>query len=100
MFWEQLRPKEVNLMNVTAVESTTLSTIAYDDARTLLRLEFCSGAIYEYCDVPAAVYADLLRATSKGTYFNRMIRGHFAHTRAAKTPTGARGLTLLWRSSR
>ena len=34
-------------MNVTAVESTTLSTIAYDDARDLLQLEFRSGAVYQ-----------------------------------------------------
>jgi hypothetical protein len=87
-------------MNVTTVESTTLSRIAYDDTRNLLRLEFGSGAIYQYFDVPAAVYADLLRATSKGIYFNRMIRGRFAYTRAAKTQTGARCLTLLSRSSR
>ena len=53
-------------MNITAVESTTLSTIAYDDARDLLQLEFCSGAIYQYFDVPAAVHADLLYAPSKG----------------------------------
>jgi hypothetical protein len=87
-------------MNVTAVESTTLSTIAYDDARNLLQLEFCSGAIYQYLDVPAAVYADLLRASSKGTYFNRIIRGRFAYAREAKTQTGARCLTLLSTSSR
>jgi hypothetical protein len=87
-------------MNVITVESTTLSTIAYDDARNRLQLEFCSGAIYPYFDVPAAVHADLLRATSKGTYFHRMIRGRFAYTRATKTQTGARCLTLLSRSSR
>jgi hypothetical protein len=87
-------------MNVTAVESTTLSTIAYDDARNLLQLKFGSGAIYEYFDVPAAVHADLLRASSKGTYFNRMIRGRFAYAREAKTQTAACSLTLLSTSSR
>jgi len=72
-------------MNVTTVMSTTLSTIAYDDARNLLQLEFCSGAIYIYFGVPAAVHADLLRASSKGTYFNRTIRGRFAYAREAET---------------
>jgi len=38
-------------LKITAVESTTLSTIAYDEARGLLQLEFCSGAIYQYSDV-------------------------------------------------
>jgi hypothetical protein len=84
-------PKEVTLMNITAVESTTLSTIAYDDARDLLQLEFCSGAIYQYFDVPAAVHADLLYAPCKGIYFNRMIRGRFAYARAVK-PRQARAV--------
>jgi KTSC domain len=72
-------------MNVTTVVSTILSTIAYDDARNLLQLEFCSGAIYQYFGVPAAVHADLLRAFSKGTYFNRIIRGRFAYARETET---------------
>jgi hypothetical protein len=82
-------------MNITAVDSTALSTIAYDDARDLLQLEFRSGAIYQYIDVPAAVHADLLRASSKGTYFHRMIRGCFAYARAAKAQPGALCSTLL-----
>jgi hypothetical protein len=39
-------------MNVTAVESTTLATVAYEEARELLRLEFRSQAIYHYFGVP------------------------------------------------
>src|ERR1039457_2465554 len=68
-----------HLMNVTTVESTSLATVAYDDARKLLQLEFCSRAIYQYFGVPAAVHAALLRAPSKGTYFNRVIRGRFPY---------------------
>ena len=64
-------------MNVTAVESTTLSMVAYDAARELLQLEFHSRAIYQYFGVPAAVHTALLRAPSKGSYFNRVIRGRF-----------------------
>jgi hypothetical protein len=64
-------------MNVTAVESTTLSALAYDDARGMLRLQFRSRAVYQYFGVPAAVHEGLLRAPSKGSYFNRVIRGHF-----------------------
>ena len=100
MFWVRELPQGRSpFMNVTAVESTALSTIAYDDARDLLQLEFRSGAIYQYFDVPAAVHADLLRASSKGTYFRRMIRGCFAYARAAKAQPGALGSALLSESS-
>ena len=87
-------------MKITAVESTTLSTVTYDDTRDLLQLEFRSGAIYQYFAVPAAVHADLLRAPSKGSYFNRIIRGRFAYARAAEIQTDARCLRLLSESSR
>lgn len=66
-------------MRVTAVESTTLVTVSYDDARELLQLEFCSRAVYQYFSVPAAVHQSLLDAASKGRYFNQVIRGHFLY---------------------
>ena len=71
-------------MNVTAVESTTLASVAYDDARELLQLEFRSRAIYQYFGVPAAMHAALLRAPSKGKYFNRVIRGRFPFSLASQ----------------
>jgi hypothetical protein len=66
-------------MNVTAVGSTTLATVAYHEDRELLQLEFRSRAIYQYFGVPAAVYEALLQAPSKGRYFNRAIRGRFLY---------------------
>jgi hypothetical protein len=81
-------------MNVTAVESTTLAMVAYDDARELLRLEFRSRAIYQYFGVPAAVHAALLRAPSKGSYFNRVIRGRYPYAPAAKAQAGGPRATL------
>ena len=70
-------------MNVTAVESTTLATVAYDETLGLLQLEFRSRAIYQYFDVPAAVHAALLGADSKGSYFNRVIRAGFRYRRVS-----------------
>jgi hypothetical protein len=66
-------------MHVATVESTTLATVAYDEAQELLQLEFCSRAVYLYFGVPAAVYEALLRATSKGRYFNGTIRGRYSY---------------------
>jgi KTSC domain len=68
-------------VNITPVESTTLATVGYDEARELLRLEFRSQAIYQYLGVPAIVHHGLLSAPSKGSYFNRSIRGRFPYQR-------------------
>lgn len=64
-------------MRVATVESTTLATVAYDESRKLLQLEFCSQAVYLYFGVPSAVHQALLGAPSKGRYFNQTIRGRF-----------------------
>jgi KTSC domain-containing protein len=75
-------------MNVTAVESTTLATVAYDEVRELLQLEVRSQAMYQYFGVPAAVYEGLLRAPSKGSYFNEVIRGRFSYCLASNGEAG------------
>jgi hypothetical protein len=68
------------LMQLTVVESTLLAGVAYDDSE-VLRLEFRSGAIYCYFGVPSRIWRQLMIAESKGTYFNRNIRGRFPFQR-------------------
>jgi len=72
-------------MIVTSVESTTLATVIYDAERELLRLEFRDRLVYDYFGVPAAIHDALLQSTSKGGYFNRMIRSRFPHERLGAT---------------
>jgi hypothetical protein len=66
-------------MRVATVESTTLSTVGYDENLKQMHLEFCSRAVYLYFSVPAAVYEALLDAPSKGRYFNGTIRGRYPY---------------------
>ena len=68
-------------MPPTAVESTTLATVTYDPAGPVLRLEFQNRAVYCYFSVPPGVHQDLMAAASKGSYFNRYIRGRFPYLR-------------------
>ena len=75
-------------MNVCAVVSSTLATIAYDRTGELLQLEFNSHAIYQYFRVPATVHTALLRAPSKGRYFNQAIRGKFPYSRISNGRAG------------
>lgn len=68
-------------MLVVAVESSTIASVGYDLTRRLLQLEFCSRAIYHYFGVPVGIHEALLEAPSKGSYFNRAIRGRFPYCR-------------------
>ena len=70
-------------MKVAVVASTGLATVAYDDAAGILQPEFRSGAAYRYFDVPVEIQEGLLRAVSKGRYFNEQIRKHFRRLRVA-----------------
>jgi KTSC domain len=83
-------------VNRTAVESTTLVTVAYDEASGALQLEFRRGSIYQYFDVSAAVYEGLLMAPSRGNYFNQFIRGRFRYRLILNT--GAGGCSEAFRS--
>jgi KTSC domain len=76
-------------MNLTAVDSSTLATIACDRNRELLQLEFNSRARDQYFGVPATLYEALLRAPSKGSYFNRAIRGRFRYVRISDDRAGS-----------
>ena len=68
------------------LNSTLLKAAAYADQAALLELEFRSGAVYRYFDVPAPVWQEFLRAESKGRYFSQHIRNRFA---CVKTDPGA-----------
>ena len=59
------------------VESSALTQLAYDEPRAILHVFFHDGAIHRYSGVPPQTYRDLLRAESKGAYFNRHIRNTF-----------------------
>jgi hypothetical protein len=78
-------------MNEMRVESATLRAVAYDEGRGILQVEFRTRAIYHYFGVPAAVYETLLGAPSKGSYFNRAIRGRFPYALCASAQTGLAG---------
>ena len=64
-------------MKTIAVDSTTLRTVGYDAERQLLQIEFQNRSIYQYFEVPPAIYEELMQASSKGAYFNRSIRPRF-----------------------
>ncbi|MBI3208265.1 MAG: KTSC domain-containing protein [Candidatus Solibacter usitatus] len=70
-------------MKPVVVESNTLTAVAYDADRGLLQLEFRDQTVYQYFEVPADVHESLLRAPSKGSYFNRAIRNCFEYVRTS-----------------
>lgn len=64
-------------MNREYVDSSNIRSIGYD--RGTLEIEFHSGGIYQYSNVPETVYASLITADSHGRYFNAHIKNIY-HT--------------------
>jgi hypothetical protein len=58
------------------VESTVIGTVGYS---RVLEIQFASGRVYQYYDVPQDIYEGMLDAESKGKYFNANIRGKFRY---------------------
>lgn len=63
-------------------DSTLLKAAAYHTQFGVLELTFHSGDGYHYFGVPAQIYNQLLRAESKGRYFNSQIRNRFKFTKS------------------
>ncbi len=61
-------------MERLTIDSSVINSVGYDPTRRVLELEFASGAIYEYLDVPEAEYQSLLKAPSPGAFFNEEIK--------------------------
>jgi hypothetical protein len=70
--------KDIPGNNNGPMPSSVIQTMHYDADTNTLRIIYISGAVYDYKDVPAKVFADMKAAASKGTFLNRKIKGRFA----------------------
>jgi hypothetical protein len=59
------------------VKSSVIAAVTYDPRQQVLQVEFHTGRIYEYLDVPRRVYHALMSAESVGQYFNQVIRTQY-----------------------
>ena len=66
-----------------SLHSATLAAAAYDEDRATLELDFRDGTRYLYLGIAPHLYRALLRASSKGSFFNRHIRSYFPYVKLA-----------------
>jgi len=59
--------------------SSVVAHMNYFPKSSTLRIIYTSGQIYDYMKVPAAIYEAMKQATSKGTYLNKFIKGHYSY---------------------
>jgi hypothetical protein len=61
--------------------SSVVRQYSYNVPRRLLRIEYVSGNVYEYHNVPAEVYEAMKKSGSKGQFLNKFIKGRYEFER-------------------
>ena len=61
------------------VQSSNIKSIGYNPYQHKMEIEFNSGAVYRYKNVPKSEYLNLLSAESKGRYFHKNMRSVYKY---------------------
>ncbi len=61
-------------MQRTRVQSDAIRSVGYDPDTSVLEIEFASGAVYLYFDVPDQLHVGLMTADSHGGFYASFIR--------------------------
>jgi KTSC domain len=64
-------------MQMVRVNSSAMLAVGYDPQSRRLKITFVQGHSYDFCRVPQHVFDGLLRASSKGTYYNDHIKDRY-----------------------
>jgi hypothetical protein len=62
-----------------------MRSVGYEAKSRILEIEFDSGAVYQYLDVPLRAYEELRAAESKGRYFNSEIRDSYSYVQVSRS---------------
>ncbi|HEY9614713.1 amino acid--tRNA ligase-related protein, partial [Allocoleopsis sp.] len=73
--------RDVIAFPLLKTSSNVIRSFDYDEATQTLRVEFNTGSVYQYRDVPKNVYQELKIAPSIGQYFNTHIREKYGQDR-------------------
>ena len=64
-----------------SVVSSNIAAIGYDPTTETLEVEFLSGSIYQYYNVPENMYDELMKEGSKGRFLNLYIKNAYPYSR-------------------
>jgi len=68
-------------MDRLPVASSNIGSVGYNPFTGTLEIQFRNGRIYEYVDVPAAIYDGLMNSGSHGRFFHIFIRSAYPFRR-------------------
>lgn len=70
-------------MQRTTVSSSDIRSIGYDPSTAVLEVEFNTGGVYRYFNVPAHIHSNFMVAASHGKFLNDYIRYNYQYQRVS-----------------
>ena len=78
---EDLTQRPIVMESFFVQNSSTVARVQFHEDTQTLEVEFLSGGVYQYFDVPQPLYEQLIAADSVGTFLNTNIKGAFRYAR-------------------
>ena len=66
---------------IVTPESSNVAKFGYDRDALYLDVEYTSGAVYRYFDVPESIFAGMQTASSRGQFLAEQIKGRYRYSR-------------------
>jgi len=79
-------PNYRDVMQRLAFESEAVASAGYDSEARSMEVEFRTGRIYRYSEVPPGVFEWLLRTKSKGSFVTNMVKDRFEFVEVTDAP--------------
>jgi hypothetical protein len=76
---QRISCKEMLPMIRQPVSSSNVASVGYDAASGTLEVEFLSGGVYQYYNVPPDVHAALVSASSVGGFLARNVKNRYQY---------------------
>ena len=70
-------------MQRTSVTSSNICSIGYDPQSSVLEVEFTSGDVYQYFNVPEHLYRGLMNTSSHGQFLNDYIKYSYRYQKVS-----------------
>jgi len=71
-------------INLESVISSNISAVGFDIKSGTMRVQFTNGAIYDAAGAKQSDYDEFKLSTSKGVYFNKVLKQAFAWSKIEK----------------
>jgi hypothetical protein len=76
-----LTEAEIEKMERENIDSSTILSVGYDGQSEILEVEFKNGGIYQYYNVPQAIFEQFMESSSKGSFLHANIKSSFPYSK-------------------